>query len=67
MSIFIINRAKDILAKHMLMGNWKSAIIKKGQRASRTSSQRGRMYIAVPPIGGWLGGHPETNGLRGRK
>lgn len=50
------------------MGNWKSKIIRKKGKASRTASTPARLYVATPPIGGWKGGHPAENGLRaGRK
>lgn len=67
MSTFVINRANDLLPRYMGMGNWKAAVLKKLGRASRTGSKRGRLYVAVPPEGGWTGGTPENNGLRGRK
>lgn len=47
------------------MGTWKSKIIRKQGKASRTKSSRSRLYTIVPPEGGWKGGLPEANGLRG--
>lgn len=50
------------------MGDWKARIIRKKGKASRTASTPARLYIAIPPIEGWRGGHPSDNGLRaGRK
>jgi hypothetical protein len=48
----------------MAMNNWKLKKMKKGQRASRTSSGRARSYQAFPPEEGWKGGAPEQNGYR---
>lgn len=66
MSAAVLNRAKDIKAKYMVMGNWCSAKLDKKNRGSRTGSKSGRVYVAVPPETGWPGGQPENNGLRGR-
>ena len=65
MSLFVLNRAKDILPKYMQMGSWKAKLIKKLGRASRTGSKRPTIYTAVPPVGGWTGGHPKDNGCKG--
>lgn len=67
MSLFVINRASDILAKYMSMGNWKSSKLKKGARSSRTATKKARIYTATPPVGGWLGGQPGLNGFKGGK
>ncbi len=48
----------------MAMGNWKLHKMSKGQRASRTSAKKSRIYYAIPPATGWAGGRPEDNGYR---
>lgn len=67
MSHFVLNRAKDILPKYMLMGNWKSKQIEKKGRNKSERTKKSRSYVAYPPAMGWPGGRPEDNGLRGRK
>lgn len=47
------------------MGTWKTKIIRKQGKASRTKSSPARLYVAVPPKTGWTGGRPEDNGYRG--
>lgn len=49
---------------HSTMGTWKSRIMKKSGKGSRTQSKKARIYLAYPPEGGWKGGRPEDNGLR---
>lgn len=46
------------------MGTWKMRKLKKGQRASRTFAKLARVYLAIPPITGWVGGRPEDNGFK---
>lgn len=60
----MLTRANDIKAKYMSMGDWKSKSISKKSRGSQTASKKCRTYVAIPPIGGWLGGRPEDNGFR---
>lgn len=67
MSAMLLNRASDILARHMWMGNWKSKVIAKKGRGKSESTKLARTYVAIPPATGWLGGRPEDNGLKGRK
>lgn len=49
---------------HHSMGNWKSRLIKKHGKASRTKSTPARLYVARPPATGWPGGNPADNGYR---
>lgn len=46
------------------MGSWKSRVIKKQGKASRTKSSPARLYTVAPPKSGWPGGRPEDNGYR---
>lgn len=46
------------------MHQWKKRKIQKGLRASRTKSTPARLYVAVPPEGGWPGGDPIKNGFK---
>lgn len=64
MSQMLINRANDLKARYMHMGNWKAEVIKKKGKASRTSATRAKIYIAIPPAEGWPGGDPIRNGLK---
>lgn len=37
----------------MSMGNWKIKQVSKQTKASRTRSNRAKIYFAVPPADGW--------------
>lgn len=66
MSNYLLNRATDLLPRYMWMGNWKTKINEKKSRGKSERTKRPKIYIAIPPVTGWLGGRPEDNGLRGR-
>lgn len=61
--------SRDVLPRYMAMGTWKSKIIDKKGKASRTTSSPATIYVAVPPATGWPGGDPRLNGLgaKGKK
>jgi len=50
----------------MAMGNWRLKKMKKGLRASRTTSKKCRIYLAYPPPTEWPGGDLSRNGYRKR-
>lgn len=56
----------DVLNRYKVGGNWRVSKLKKGLRASRTQSKKGRIYIAIPPASGWPGGDPRQNGWKAR-
>lgn len=66
MSAMLLNRATDLLPRYMWMGNWKNKVVAKKTKGKSESTKRPKIYLAIPPIGGWLGGRPEDNGLKGR-
>ena len=66
MSQRMLERARDLLPKYMWMGNWCSKKIEKGTRGKSERTKRPKIYVAIPPKTGWIGGRPEDNGLRGR-
>lgn len=50
--------------KNYGMGNWKKKKLIKGIRASRTRSDKAKIYYAIPPVSGWKGGVPNDNGSK---
>ena len=56
---------KDKQIRHIGMGTWKTKIIKKLHKGRSEKCGMPKIYTANPPSGGWLGGRPEDNGLKG--
>ena len=56
---------KDKQIRHTGMGTWKTKIIKKLHKGRSEKCGMPKIYTANPPPGGWLGGRPEDNGLKG--
>lgn len=47
------------------MGTWKKRKLDKKSKRSFTTSNKGKVYIAIPPPGGWPGGtNYAANGAR---
>jgi hypothetical protein len=45
-----------------MMGNWKLKQLLKQGKASRTRSSPAKLFLVLPPPGGWEGGLPTNNG-----
>lgn len=59
-----IIRDESVKVKHYSGGEWKSRFFAKKGKRSFTASKRARIYVAVPPVTGWVGGDPEKNGYK---
>ena len=49
-------------SRNLRMGDWKAH--KNHKQNKQTFSKRCRLYVAIPPNTGWIGGLPEQNGFR---
>lgn len=46
-----------------MMGNWKSKKLRKQGKRSFTKSNPAKLYVLLPPPGGWVGGRESDNGF----
>lgn len=59
-----IEKPQGVLSRYLAGGEWKNKQITKQGKGKSEPSKMPKIYIAIPPIGGWKGGHPKDNGCK---
>lgn len=54
----------QVIPRYQAMGSWKVRKIEKAGRGRSEKTKVGRVYLAIPPVEGWLGGDPVKNGYK---
>jgi hypothetical protein len=55
---------KDVKSRYLAGGMWKTRIFAKLGKGKSEKCKRPRIYVAIPPLSGWPGGHPKDNGCK---
>ena len=62
-----IVRDLSVKVKYYSGGELRKHILDRLGKHKHESTKKARIYYAIPPITGWIGGLPEVNGWKPRK